>query len=46
MEERTITIRVTSEQHTAIKVEAAKRGLSLKEYILTLVQKDLDSKKK
>lgn len=43
--EKTITIRVEEELYKQIKVEVAMRGISLKEYILTLVKQDLDSKK-
>lgn len=45
MSEKTITIRITEAQHRAIKVEAAQRGLSLKDYILQLVQADLEKAK-
>ena len=45
MEYKTITIRITEAQHKAIKVEAAKRGLSVKDYLLELVRKDLDGDK-
>ncbi len=31
---KTIQFRVSDEEHTAIKVEAAKRGVSIKEYML------------
>jgi predicted DNA binding CopG/RHH family protein len=40
--DKTITIRITEEQHREIKVEAAKRGLTVKDYILELVRKDLE----
>ncbi len=45
MSDKTITIRVPEELHRDIKIEIAKRGISLKDYILMLVQKNLDSKK-
>lgn len=45
MQERTVTIRISKEQHKDIKVAAAKEGVTIKEYILSLVQKDLDKKK-
>lgn len=43
-EVKTITMRITEEQHREIKVQASKRGLSIKDYILTLVSKDTDKK--
>lgn len=45
MADKTITIRITEDQHREIKVEAAKRGLTVKDYILELVKKDLDKEK-
>ncbi len=45
MADKTITIRITEDQHRKIKVEAAQRGLSVKDYILELVRKDLEQKK-
>ncbi len=45
MSEKTITIRITEDQHREIKVEAAQRGMSVKDYILELVRKDLEQKK-
>ena len=46
MQEKTITIKVTEEQHRKIKVESALCGMTVKDYLLGLVEKDLDSKKK
>lgn len=43
--DKTITIRITEEQHKDIKIEAARRGLSVKDYILELVRNDLDKQK-
>lgn len=43
--DKTITIRITEDQHREIKVEAAQRDLSVKDYILELVRRDLDQKK-
>lgn len=45
MADKTITIRITEDQHREIKVEAAQRDLSVKDYILELVRRDLDQKK-
>lgn len=45
MADKTITIRISEDQHREIKVEAAQRGLSVKDYILDLVRKDLEQKK-
>lgn len=45
MADKTITIRITEEQHKDIKIEAARRGLSVKDYILELVRNDLDKQK-
>lgn len=46
MTEKTITIRITEEEHRKIKVEAANRGLSIKNYLLELVKMDLERKNK
>lgn len=43
--EKTITIRVDEELYKKIKVEVATRGTTLKEYILSLIEKDMNSKK-
>lgn len=45
MADKTITIRITEDQHKNIKIEAARRGLSVKDYILELVRNDLDKQK-
>ncbi|UYO61816.1 type II toxin-antitoxin system HicB family antitoxin [Acetobacterium wieringae] len=41
MAEKTITIRINEELHKDIKVHIAKRGISLKDYLLELIEKDL-----
>lgn len=42
IKEKSITIRVEEELHTRIKVAIAKKGVTLKDYIISLVEKDLD----
>ena len=44
--EKTITIRVTDEEHRNIKLEATKQGITIKDYVLELVKKDLEKDKK
>ena len=46
MPEKTITIRVTDEEHRNIKLEATKQGITIKDYVLELVKKDLEKDKK
>lgn len=46
MAEKTITIRVAEELHKEIKVKIAQDGISLKDYILELIEKDLKKSKK
>lgn len=41
MAEKTITIRIDEELHKDIKVHIAKKGISLKDYLLELIEKDL-----
>lgn len=41
MAEKTITIRIDEELHKDIKVHIAKKGMSLKDYLLELIKKDL-----
>jgi predicted DNA binding CopG/RHH family protein len=43
--EKTITIRVDEELYKKIKVEVATRGTTLKDYILNLIEQDMNSKK-
>lgn len=42
MAEKTISIRVTEDFHKEIKIKIAKDGISLKDYILNLIKKDLN----
>lgn len=46
MVEKTITVRVTEELHKDIKIRIANEGISLKDYVLGLIQKDLAKKEK
>jgi len=39
--EKTITIRIDDALHKDIKINIAKRGISLKDYIVQLIKKDL-----
>lgn len=41
--EKTITIRIDENLHKDIKVNIAKKGISLKDYIVQLIAKDLNS---
>ncbi|WP_446897418.1 toxin-antitoxin system HicB family antitoxin [Clostridium sp. LBM24168] len=41
MTEKTITIRIDDNLHKDIKINIAKKGISLKDYIVGLVKKDL-----
>lgn len=43
--EKTITIRVSEDLHKAIKIRIAEEGISLKDYVVNLIQKDLGKKK-
>ena len=45
MAEKTITIRVDDETYKKIKVAVAERGATLKDYVLSLIDADLNSKK-
>lgn len=45
MPEKTITMRIDDDLHTAIKVHVAKEGVSIKEYILDLIKRDLYGEK-
>lgn len=45
MSEKTITIRVSEDLHKAIKIRIAEEGTSLKDYVVNLIQKDLEKKK-
>lgn len=44
--EKTITIRVSEDLHKAVKIQIAEQGISLKDYIVNLIQKDLENRKK
>lgn len=35
-----LNIRLTEEQHTQIKIKAARKGISIKKYLLSLVEND------
>lgn len=45
MAEKTITIRVPDELHKQIKIKIAKEGISLKDYVIGLIEKDLSKNK-
>lgn len=45
MSEKTITVRVSEDLHKAIKIRIAEEGISLKDYVVQLIQKDLAKKK-
>jgi predicted HicB family RNase H-like nuclease len=42
--EKTITIRVSDELHKAIKIKVAKESMSLKDYVIGLIESDLKKK--
>ncbi|MDR1218160.1 MAG: type II toxin-antitoxin system HicB family antitoxin [Treponema sp.] len=46
MSEKTITMRIDDKLHTDIKIEAARKGVSIKDYIVELVLKDLHGEEK
>lgn len=46
MAEKTITIRVSEELHKEIKIKIAQEGMSLKDYVLDLIEKDLKKAEK
>jgi len=46
VDEKTITIRVPDDLHKQIKMEATKMGITIKDYLLALVEKDLKREKK
>lgn len=41
--EKTITVRIPEDLHRAIKIKIAQKGVSLKDYLVDLVEKDLKS---
>lgn len=45
MTEKTITIRISEDLHKTIKIRIAKQGISLKDYLVDLIQKDLAKNK-
>ena len=42
--EKTITIRVADDLHKEIKIKIAQQGISLKDYILKLIEQDMAKK--
>ena len=46
MAEKTITIRLPEDLHKEIKIKIAKEGLSLKDYVLKLIENDLEKELK
>lgn len=44
MNQKTITIRVDEDLHKEIKVKIARQGISLKDYVVGLIEKDLSRK--
>lgn len=45
MGEKTITIRVSEDLHRTIKIKIANEGISLKDYVVGLIEADLGKKK-
>lgn len=43
--EKTITVRISEELHKEIKIKIAHDGISLKNYVVSLIQKDLETNK-
>lgn len=43
--EKTITVRISEDLHRAIKIKIAQEGVSLKDYVVSLIQKDLEKSK-
>ena len=41
--EKTIAIRINEEFHKKIKIKLAENGLTLKDYIISLIEKDINS---
>lgn len=44
MPEKTITIRISDDLHKKIKIKIAQKGISLKDYILKLIEQDMSEK--
>ena len=45
MTEKSITIRVKEELHTRIRIAVAEKGITMKDYIINLVDEDLKNPK-
>ena len=41
---KTITVRISEDLHKTVKIRIAEEGISLKDYIVDLIQKDLAKK--
>lgn len=44
MSEKTITIRISEDLHKTVKIKIAESGVTLKDYLVDLIQKDLAKK--
>lgn len=44
MDDKTITIRINEDFYKKIKVHIAEKGISLKEYLVSLIETDLSKK--
>ena len=44
MAEKSITVRISEDLHKTVKIRIAEEGISLKDYIVDLIQKDLAKK--
>lgn len=42
--EKTMTVRISEDLHKAVKIRIAQEGISLKDYIVNLIQSDLGKK--
>jgi predicted DNA binding CopG/RHH family protein len=42
--EKTITVRISEDLHKAVKIRIAQEGVSLKDYVVNLIQSDLGKK--
>lgn len=45
MPDKTITIRINEDFYKKIKIHIAEKGVSLKEYLISLIEADLSPKK-
>jgi len=43
---KNVAFQIDDEFHIQIKIQATKEGKSIKDYIINLIKKDLDTKKK